>query len=256
MGCAIVMLSLTACAPMGADDEDPGPSIPATPQASPTPESPSPSATPEPPAEPEFDRSARSIDDPASLWVVVNKARPLVPVDYVPGDLVSAAVPATNPPTLRAEAADALVAMFDAARAELGLTLQSQSAYRSYTTQQSIFTDRLAREGRERTELFSARPGHSEHQTGLAVDIGLPSGECSFDACFGETDAGIWLAENAHRFGFLLRYPDRLQPIVGFGYEPWHFRYVGPELSAEMHEQGVATLEEFFGLPAAPDYLD
>ncbi|HET8957590.1 MAG TPA: M15 family metallopeptidase, partial [Microcella sp.] len=179
MGCAIVMLSLTACAPMGADDEDPGPSIPATPQASPTPESPSPSATPEPPAEPEFDRSARSIDDPASLWVVVNKARPLVPVDYVPGDLVSAAVPATNPPTLRAEAADALVAMFDAARAELGLTLQSQSAYRSYATQQSIFTDRLAREGRERTELFSARPGHSEHQTGLAVDIGLPSGECS-----------------------------------------------------------------------------
>lgn len=254
--CATLGLLLTGCAPAGDDVDEPAPSIPATPSAPSPSTTPSPTPPAAPSADPEFDRGARSIDDPASVWVVVNKARPLVPVDYVPSDLVSAPVPATNPPTLRAEAADALVAMFDAARAEAGITLQSQSAYRSYTTQQSIFSDRLAREGRERTERFSARPGYSEHQTGLAVDIGLPSGECAFDACFGDTTAGIWLVDNAHRFGFLLRYPDGLQPIVGFGYEPWHFRYIGPELAGEMHVQGIATLEEFFGLPAAPDYVD
>lgn len=220
------------------------------------PPSASPHATDSPPAQPEFDRARWSIDDPASIWVVVNKLRPLDPIDYSPADLVTAPVSATNPASMRAEVADALVALFDAARAEAGIELQSQSAYRSYATQSTIYANGVAANGVEFTDRFSARPGHSEHQTGLAVDIGVPGGQCSFDACFGELPAGIWLAENAHRFGFLLRYPEGAQPVVGFDYEPWHFRYVGVDLAAELQRTGIATLEEFFGLPPAPDYAD
>lgn len=238
-----------------------GPSGPAEPVSSIPPAPSAPAAgdatsTPEPSPEPTFDREARSIDDPASLWVVVNKLRPLDPVDYAPADLVTATVSATNPAILRAEVADALVAMFDAARAEEGIELQSLSAYRSYGAQQTIYANGVAANGVEYTDRFSARPGHSEHQTGLAVDIGVPGGECAFQGCFGGLPAGIWLAENAHRFGFLLRYPEGAQAVVGFDYEPWHFRYVGPELAAELTEQGIATLEEFFDLPPAPDYAE
>ena len=253
MGAATGILLLVGCVGAAGDPDAPGATAP--PSASPTPTAPPAS---EPPAEPSptptFDRVARSIDDPASLWVVVNKVRPLTPIDYAPTDLVTAPVSATNPALMRAEVAEALVALFDAARAEEGIELQSQSAYRSYSTQQAIYANGVARDGVEFTDRFSARPGHSEHQTGLAVDIGVPSGECSFQACFGELPAGQWLADNSLRFGFLLRYPQGSQPIVGFDYEPWHFRYVGPELAAELEATGTATLEEFFGLDPAPDY--
>jgi D-alanyl-D-alanine carboxypeptidase len=73
-------------------------------------------------------------------------------------------------------------------------------------------------------------------------------------ACFGKTEAGVWLAENAHEFGFVLRYPKGYKPITGFQYEPWHFRYVGVELANEMKTKGIKTLEEFWGLESAPDY--
>lgn len=235
-----------------ADDRDAS-----IPSAAPSPSS-APTASPssDPGDDTEFDRAARSIDDPASIWVVVNKLRPLNPIDYSPADLVTADVAATNPATVRAEVAEALVALFAAAQSEAGIGLQSLSAYRSLATQRTIYDNGVAANGVEFTDRFSARPGHSEHQTGLAVDLGVPSGQCAFDACFGELPAGIWLAENAHRFGFLLRYPEGAQPIVGFDYEPWHFRYIGVELATEMQAQGVATLEEFFDLPPAPDYVD
>jgi D-alanyl-D-alanine carboxypeptidase len=81
----------------------------------------------------------------------------------------------------------------------------------------------------------------------------LPS-VCALEACFGETPQGQWLAANAWSYGFTLRYPEGATPITGYEYEPWHYRYVGPALAAELHTSGVATLEEFFGLPAAPTY--
>jgi zinc D-Ala-D-Ala carboxypeptidase len=247
---AAVGLIVAGCAPGFTDGDSQSPSIPISPRPTPT------TTASNPPPAPEFDRAARSIDDPASSWVVVNKLRPLNPIDYSPADLVTADVPATNPATVRAEVADALVALFAAARAEAGIELQSLSAYRSYATQATIYANGVAANGVEYTEQFSARPGHSEHQTGFAVDIGVPGGECAFQACFGELPAGLWLAENAHRFGFLVRYPEGAISIVGFAYEPWHFRYIGIDLAAEMRQQGVATLEEFFGLPPAPDYAD
>ncbi len=177
--------------------------------------------------------------------MVVNKLRPLDPQDYVPADLVDVPVEHTWPPLLRQEASDAVVAMFQAALDEAGLELASNSAYRSYAAQEEIY---------DGDDLSTARPGFSEHQTGLTMDIGAASGECSLDACFGETDEGIWLRDNAWRFGFILRYPADKTPITGYEYEPWHFRYVGVALATEMRETGFTTLEEFFGLPAAPEY--
>lgn len=201
-------------------------------------------ATPEP-VVPAFDKGAHSIDDPASIWVVVDKLRPLQPQDYEPADLVAVPVAHTWEPLLRQEAADAAVAMFDAAAQEAGLALASNSAYRSYGAQESIYAG---------DDDLTARPGFSEHQTGLAIDIGPESGVCSLDVCFADTPEGQWLRDNAHRFGFILRYPADKQAVTGYQFEPWHFRYVGTDLAAEMRTQGVTTLEEFFGLPPAPEY--
>lgn len=207
---------------------------------------PAPGAAPPPPASVDtFDRTAHSLDDPNSIWVVVNKLRPLNPQDFEPGDLVDVPVPHTWDPLLRQEASDAIVAMFQAASDEADLSLASNSAFRSYSAQESIY---------DGNDLLTARPGFSEHQTGLVMDIGAESGECSLAACFGDIAEGIWVRDNAWRFGFILRYPADKTPVTGYEFEPWHFRYVGVPLSTEMHETGVTTLEEFFGLPAAPEY--
>jgi D-alanyl-D-alanine carboxypeptidase len=242
-GAAVVVGAVSGAAPGGAASPS-GADSPATSSASATPR-PAPAAPPPPATVDTFDRDARSLDDPTSIWVVVNKLRPLNPQDYEPADLVDVPVEHTWEPLLRQEASDAVVAMFQAAFDEAGLELASNSAYRSYSAQEEIY---------DGDDLSTARPGYSEHQTGLTMDIGAVSGECSLDACFGETEEGIWLRENAWRFGFILRYPADKTPVTGYEYEPWHFRYVGVELATEMHDTGFTTLEEFFGLPAAPEY--
>lgn len=230
-------------------------SAPSNLTASPTPPAPrNPSPTAPPSPGPTFDASARSITDPASIWVVVDKLRPLNPVGYVPADLVTVPVPYANAPTLRAEASQAIVTMFDAVTADTGLRLQSQSAYRSYNTQVSVYAGNVSRFGQERADLVSARPGFSEHQTGLVMDISSVPAVCSLDVCFAGTPEGRWLAGNAWRYGFLMRYPEGKTEITGYSFEPWHYRYVGTELAAEMHDRGILTLEEFFGLPPAPGY--
>ncbi len=201
------------------------------------------------------DEPALSIDDPASLWVVVNKARPLGDPGYVPADLVSVPVAHTFDPLLRGEASAATVDLFAAASAEAGLTLASTSAYRGFSVQERIYAGFVARSGQAFADTTSARAGHSEHQTGLAVDIAASSGRCTLNACFGETAEGRWLAGEAWRFGFLLRYPADKAAVTGFAYEPWHFRYVGVSLATTLHDSGVSTLEEHFGLPAAPGYI-
>jgi D-alanyl-D-alanine carboxypeptidase len=219
--------------------------------ATPSPTTVSTSSTPPPPAPPTpatptFDRSQLSLDDPASSWVVVDKARPLAPLDYAPGDLVP-----IGGREMRAEAAQAMTDMLAAAAAE-GLTLNVQSAYRSYDYQVDTFRNQVARFGQERAEIQVARPGYSEHQTGLAADVG--GGGCDIENCFATTAEGQWVAANGPRFGYVVRYPDGKQDVTGFKYEPWHVRYVGVALATEMQRTGVSTLEEFFGLPAAPGY--
>ncbi|PRI11431.1 M15 family metallopeptidase [Leucobacter massiliensis] len=244
-------LSLAACAPEPAPDPAPGATPPATsaPDPEPAPE-PTPEPTPEPPA---FDKTAHSIDDPMSIWVVSNKQRPLTPADFEPADLVpTEGVANLNGQPLREVAARA-AEDFIAGAAGAGFQVQIISAYRSYGLQQELYSGYVARDGQAAADTYSARPGYSEHQTGLTVDLDDASG-CALESCFGETPAGQWLAANAADYGFVVRYPEGKQEITGFMPEPWHFRYVGVELAQQMRSEGVTTLEEFFGLPAAPGY--
>ncbi|MDR6972083.1 M15 family metallopeptidase [Leifsonia shinshuensis] len=232
--------------------------------ATPRPPRPTPTVTPTltpvptvPPAPPfvAFDKTARSVDDPASPWVVVNKPRALNPISFVPQDLTYPDVAYVNHQPMRQETAAALVAMFQAGKAEAGLEFSVQSAYRSFESQTRVYDDDVAHNGQAYADTDTARPGHSEHQTGLAVDISALPAKCSLDACFGETPQGRWLAANAWRFGFILRYPADKVAVTGFTYEPWHFRYVGTPLATQLHATGVTTLEEFFNVPGGTSYL-
>jgi len=189
-------------------------------------------------------------DDPTSLTVVVNKARPL-PSTYAPTDLRRPAGVGNTLP-LRAIAASAAERMA-ADMAAVGIQLRMSSGYRSYSRQQTLYNGFVAREGVAGADEHSARPGHSEHQTGLAADFDDGAG-CNLNVCFQNTAGGRWLAENAWKYGFILRYGDGWQPTVGYRFEPWHYRFVGEVAAAEMHERGIRTLEEYAGLPAAPGY--
>ncbi|MDQ1547761.1 MAG: zinc D-Ala-D-Ala carboxypeptidase [Actinomycetota bacterium] len=242
----VVVGSSAACAPARSPiaDGTPTTTASATPSASAAPASPG-----------GFDRAAFSIDDPASVWVVVNKLRPLNPISYAPKDLVTVPVAHDNPAVMRRDASAALVAMFAAGAAEGAGAMQVQSSYRSYPVQVQVYNGWVSSLGKTQADKQSARPGYSEHQTGLAVDISPVPLTCSLAACFGTTPQGEWLAANAWRFGYLLRYPADKTAITGYEYEPWHFRFIGVPLATELHTEGVETLEEFFGLPPAPDYL-
>lgn len=154
-----------------------------------------------------FDKRAHSLDDPTSPWVVVNKRRALSPVDYTPSDLVVVDVAHTWEPRLRTDATRAVVEMFAAAKAEAGLSLASNSAYRAYSTQVEVYAEDVAANGGAYADTSTARPGHSEHQTGWTMDIGAADGNCSLNTCFADTAEGQWLRDTAWRFGFLLRYP-------------------------------------------------
>jgi D-alanyl-D-alanine carboxypeptidase len=142
-------------------------------------------------------------------------------------------------------------AMVTAAAAQ-ELSLSVQSAYRSYDYQVSTSTNQVARFGDARAEIQVARPGFSERQTGPAADLG--GGGCDIETCFATTAEGQWVAAQGAEFGYVVRYPDGKQAVTGFKYEPWHVRYVGVPLATELQRTGVWTLEEFFGLPAAPGY--
>ncbi|KAM9862875.1 M15 family metallopeptidase [Leucobacter sp. BZR 635] len=227
---------------------------PVAPKAEDPPASPEVSAPEEPaaPESPAFDRAAHSLDDPNSIWVIANKLRPLTPQTYTPGDLVVPNVRNTNGQPLRQVAAGATEQMVAAAAAD-GVAIHLVSAFRDYDTQVSIYGSFVANQGQAFADTTSARPGHSEHQTGLTADF-AGDDACTLDTCFADTAAGQWLQKYAADFGFTMRYPDGYEGITGYFFEPWHYRYVGVELAQEVKAQGMQTLEEFFGLPAAADY--
>lgn len=203
--------------------------------------------------------SQLSLSDPASLWVVVNKQRPLQPKAYIPAKLTVPDVPlraniTSDEKQVSAVMAVPLKAMFVAAK-QAGAQLNLQSGYRSYNFQVQLYDHYVGQQGKAAADEFSARPGFSEHQTGLAVDIGSPSAAaCQVSECFGSTEAGRWLDTNAYKYGFIIRYPKGKQAVTGYIYEPWHLRYVGVELAAKMHKSNIPTLEEYFQLAAAPRY--
>jgi D-alanyl-D-alanine carboxypeptidase len=208
-----------------------------------------------------FDPPKYSIDEADSIWVVVNKQRQISPLKYQPVSLAFPAFPkpkVQNPFGLQMRE-EAAIATFElaTAMAEAGKgTLILNSGFRTYKNQQGLYNRTRDTRGLAVAEKLSARPGHSEHQLGLAADFSVRGQGCVIMVCFGKTDAGIWLAENAHEHGFILRYPKGYKPITGFQYEPWHFRYVGVELATEMKTKGIKTLEEFWGLGSAPDYTE
>lgn len=187
-----------------------------------------------------------SIDTPESLWWLVNPSRPIA-ANYVPPDLVTPDValkPDTGATQLRAATAASFEAMV-ADAASLGYELQLNSGYRSYEQQQMLY-DRFVQDfGLEVAAERVALPGTSEHQTGLAADVGLVG--LPDDRVFGDTAASVWVADNAYRFGFILRYPPDKAHITGYANEPWHLRYVGGELATELYASGL-TMEEHFGL--------
>ncbi len=178
-----------------------------------------------------------------SIHVIINKKHPL-PEDYEPDDLIVPDVPAMKELTMRKEAADAMKIMFDAAKKD-GIELAIGSGYRSYSYQKNLYQNYVARDGEEAANRYSAKPGQSEHQTGLAADLAALDGECYLQGCFMNTDEGKWLAEHAHEYGFILRYPEEKEEITGYIFEPWHYRYLGIEEALKIKESGL-TLEEYY----------
>nr|WP_254703260.1 M15 family metallopeptidase [Pseudarthrobacter sp. C4D7] len=260
------MTVLAACTPEAPNPVSPSSAAPspspaaATAAASPTADATTAAPSPEAPS-PAPSASAAlarqfSLDDPAGPWVIVNKHRALNPADYVPADLVRPAVAisaAGEAALLNSTTAAAAEEMF-AAAARDGVAVVLASGYRSYNTQVTTYNGYVAARGQADADTASARPGHSEHQTGWAFDIGDGGGACSFQPCFAEQPAATWVKANGHRFGFVVRYQWMLHPITGYYYEPWHLRYVGVEAATDMLNRGIGTLEEYFGLEAAPGY--
>lgn len=205
-----------------------------------------------------FNKQQYSLTAANSLWVVVNKRRPLQPKTYVPR-LVVPTIPMRSNITndekyVGSRTAPSLEKMVASAKQQ-GISLNLQSGYRSYKFQANLYNHYVRAQGRAVADEQSARPGHSEHQTGLAADLGgVTTPSCNVTQCFATTPEGKWLAANAYRYGFIIRYPKGQQVITGYEYEPWHVRYVGTLLSEQMHRTGSTTLEGFFGLPAAPTY--
>ncbi len=154
---------------------------------------------------------------------------------------------------LRNQAATALENMFKAAK-DLGINLLLASGYRSYSLQNGVYNRYVTTQGQAVADSQSARPGYSEHQTGLAVDVGGTNRVCEIEACFADSLEGKWVADNAYKFGFIVRYQNGTENTVGYIYEPWHLRYVGKDLATELNRLGNPTLEDFFQLGPAAIY--
>lgn len=179
--------------------------------------------------------------------VVVNKNR-FLSSDYIPEDLVKVRVPtqlkSKEVNQMRKPAAEALYELFEGAKEE-GFTLVARSGYRSYNTQKILYKNIVTSKGQNYANQYSAKPGTSEHQTGLAMDITCEGVKFQLSEDFGQLAEGIWIRENAHKYGFIIRYPKGKEEITGYAYEPWHIRYLGVELATKIYESAL-TMEEYF----------
>lgn len=189
------------------------------------------------------------IQNPTNYMVLVNKQYSL-PDGYAPEDLTKPNILFSfgeqdiEKAYLRKEAGAALEAMFSEAQ-KYDIHLFAVSGYRSFDRQKAVFDAEVSKYGQEKAVQAVAIPGSSEHQTGLAMDISSQSNNFELSEAFGVTKEGKWAAENAHRFGFILRYPQGKEEITGYKYEPWHFRYVGKDAAKIIYEKQL-TLEEYF----------
>lgn len=191
-------------------------------------------------------KAAREDAEKAGFLVLINKVH-TVDSNYKPDDLASIKYFASNRSEsgryMRQEAADHFHQLVEAA-AEEGYTIVLTTAYRSYGFQKVLWDNYVAKDGEAAASRYSARPGTSEHQSGLAVDVSSPSVSYELTQKYADTAEGKWLAANAHKFGFIIRYPKGMENITGYMYEPWHLRYVGQSVAEEIFEEGI-TLEEY-----------
>ena len=161
---------------------------------------------------------------------------------------------AYNPGVLNSTVKTAADKMFAAAKNEKGYNLYSASGFRSYATQKSIYNRYVNNDGKAKADTYSARPGYSEHQTGLAFDVCDKNGGACINSGFDNTGQAKWLSENAYKYGFILRYVKNKDDETGYMYESWHFRYVGNELAEKLYNNGNwITMESYFGLTSSYD---
>jgi len=179
--------------------------------------------------------------DPLDKYALVNKHFAL-PADFSPPDLVP-----IGKSMMREQAASAMNEMIAAASKE-GHYLWVQSGYRSYDLQASLYNQYSARDGSEAADTYSARPGHSEHQLGLAADFN------TITSAFGDTPEGIWAAENCWKYGFIVRYTLENTDITLYKPEPWHMRYVGRDAAGAMLDRGIISFEEYWVKYANTDF--
>ena len=196
----------------------------------------------------EFLSSVKTSVNGDHLLVGVSK-RVRLPSSYQPKDLEvidSKVAVARNGVKLRTEAAKAFIDMFKTGKNQ-GVNLIVLSAYRSYKDQEKVFADWAVKYGSRVTRMFSALPGHSEHQLGTALDLTSPQIMQGESNNFADTLESKWLKRNAAKFGFVLSYPEGKEKVTGYIYEPWHYRYIGVK-NAEMMNKLRLTLEEFIKL--------
>ena len=191
----------------------------------------------------DFYTNIREIKDPDNLLVLVNKYNKL-PDNYKPSNLEdfdSKYKISKHEKPMRKEAHDALIKLIDDINKE-GMDLWINSTFRTKDYQNELFTNSVKRNGMEHALIYSAKPRHSEHETGLAVDLSAEkSGVIETFDKFKQYD---WMKENAHKYGFIERYPKGKEWITGYAYEPWHYRYVGVEVATKIKEEGI-TFEEY-----------
>ncbi len=223
----------------------------------------------EPPHEPTLQEIAASMQDYShepgkqaapitaqdeNYLILINRTHPLGS-DYWPDDLVTvsktvAGVGNNDTKKMRKVAAEAMDRMI-AAAAENGIEIAVRTGFRSYQYQTDLHAGYVQRNGEAKANTFSAKAGESEHQTGLACDLGGKSQNFGLKYDFGKTKEGIWCYEHCAEFGFILRFidgtEDKVGDTTGDVYEPWHFRYVGEEAAKEIMEKGI-TLEEYLGV--------
>lgn len=172
----------------------------------------------------------------------VNKYYTL-PKDYVPANLMNISIRYSyDGNQITSETNDAYVSMWNAAN-NAGFTLIVNSSYRDYISQERVYNNLKASSGQREADKVAARPGHSEHQTGLAIDVFEIGNQST--ATFKDSPAYSWLCENAHLYGFIERYPENKEYLTGYSFEAWHWRYVGEEAAKIIHDEGI-TYDEYY----------
>ena len=175
-------------------------------------------------------------------YIIANKHYALGS-DYVPENLVqlSSKYGTGKNNQMVQVAKDAFESLCKAAE-DQGYTIRGISGYRSYEYQEELYNNYVLQDGKDETDTYSSRAGHSDHQTGLAIDVS--DGDTPYTS-FGETDEFRWMQDNAYLYGFILRFPEGKENITGYQYESWHYRYVGVDIATYIHENNI-TFEEYY----------